>query len=321
MWRGSDVILRPRRLDTWHSGAVWWQDRDGDEDDAQFNLSRFMPMLQEVVEDLSSNRLSTDEYPFVRPPTSESMSEHPLHSLLPMLLPAAQSGSMMLWCAFWRKCYTCPCSELKACTAEKLHNNQLFTEGYPYIPPTSGSMSQDPCCLGCCLLLPFSPMQNVWHSTITFYDALVCPFRNSTHANSSELKVCTGSTTTTRTSSGNWGTCSTFLQSVFLCVVMSLNEVFKFQDVAQQLRDFFMQIFFEGFQIGLLDTYINRLLKIAVIAMLDVISRGNACLACPGPCLCPWCCCCLRFMASEPSRSIHVLIVQPQSSSQTAGLS
>ena len=68
---------------------MWWQDRDGDEDDAQFNLSRFMPMLQEVVEDLSSNRLSTDEYPYVRPPTSESMSEHPLHSLLPGLLTVA----------------------------------------------------------------------------------------------------------------------------------------------------------------------------------------------------------------------------------------
>ena len=55
--------------------ACMVQDRDGDEDDAQFNLSRFVPMLQEVVEDLSSNRLSTDEYPYVRPPTSESMSE------------------------------------------------------------------------------------------------------------------------------------------------------------------------------------------------------------------------------------------------------
>lgn len=62
-----------------------------------------MPMLQEVVEDLSSNRLSTDEYPYVRPPTSESMSEHPLRSLLPSLLavtsfqPTAASLAYLLW--------------------------------------------------------------------------------------------------------------------------------------------------------------------------------------------------------------------------------
>ncbi|KAK9819584.1 hypothetical protein WJX72_000024 [[Myrmecia] bisecta] len=46
------------------------KDRDADEDEAQWALSRFVPMLQEVLEDLAVSKLSNDEYPYVRPPTA-----------------------------------------------------------------------------------------------------------------------------------------------------------------------------------------------------------------------------------------------------------
>ncbi|GAB4816148.1 hypothetical protein N2152v2_003194 [Parachlorella kessleri] len=48
------------------------KDRDGDEDDQQFALSRFVPMLQEVLEDAAAGKLSNDEYPYVRTPSSPS---------------------------------------------------------------------------------------------------------------------------------------------------------------------------------------------------------------------------------------------------------
>ena len=46
------------------------QDRDAGEDEKQFKLSRFMPVLQEVLEDLATNSLPEHEYPYVSAPTS-----------------------------------------------------------------------------------------------------------------------------------------------------------------------------------------------------------------------------------------------------------
>jgi syntaxin-binding protein 1 len=48
------------------------KDREPDEDDQRFALTRFVPLLAEVVEDAASGRLSQDEYPYVRPPSSPS---------------------------------------------------------------------------------------------------------------------------------------------------------------------------------------------------------------------------------------------------------
>ncbi|PRW58349.1 SM Sec1-family [Chlorella sorokiniana] len=48
------------------------KDREPDEDDSAFALTRFVPMLQEVVEDAAAGKLSTDEYPFVATPASPS---------------------------------------------------------------------------------------------------------------------------------------------------------------------------------------------------------------------------------------------------------
>lgn len=46
------------------------KDREADEDDQQFALSRFVPMLQELVEDVVAGKLSQDEYPYVQTPSS-----------------------------------------------------------------------------------------------------------------------------------------------------------------------------------------------------------------------------------------------------------
>lgn len=51
------------------------QDRPPGEDERTWELSRFVPMLQEVVEDLAGGLLSQDEYPYVRPPNSASNGE------------------------------------------------------------------------------------------------------------------------------------------------------------------------------------------------------------------------------------------------------
>ena len=48
------------------------QDRPPGEDEQTWELSRFTPMLQEVIEDLISGSLSSDEYPHVRPPHAAS---------------------------------------------------------------------------------------------------------------------------------------------------------------------------------------------------------------------------------------------------------
>lgn len=45
------------------------KDRGG-EDEQEYALSRFVPLLQEVLEDAASGQLSTDEYPWVQPPSS-----------------------------------------------------------------------------------------------------------------------------------------------------------------------------------------------------------------------------------------------------------
>lgn len=50
------------------------KDRDADEDDQQFALSRFVPVLSEVIDDAAAGRLSQEEYPYVRPPGSPTVS-------------------------------------------------------------------------------------------------------------------------------------------------------------------------------------------------------------------------------------------------------
>eukprot|EP00884_Botryococcus_braunii_P006265 jgi/Botrbrau1/1563/Bobra.0107s0050.1 len=46
------------------------KDREPGEGEQEYELSRFVPLLQEILEDLAENKLGTDEYPFVRPPVS-----------------------------------------------------------------------------------------------------------------------------------------------------------------------------------------------------------------------------------------------------------
>ena len=51
------------------------------EDDKQFKLSRFMPVLQEVLEDLATNSLPEHEYPYVSAPASNGGAPRPSSSL------------------------------------------------------------------------------------------------------------------------------------------------------------------------------------------------------------------------------------------------
>lgn len=53
------------------------QDRDAGEDEKQFKLSRFMPVLQEVLEDLATNSLPEHEYPYVSAPASNGGALRP----------------------------------------------------------------------------------------------------------------------------------------------------------------------------------------------------------------------------------------------------
>jgi len=50
-----------------------------DEGDEQWSLSRFAPLMQEVLEDLAANKLNFDEYPYVQPPSNDS-GNSPMHS-------------------------------------------------------------------------------------------------------------------------------------------------------------------------------------------------------------------------------------------------
>ena len=45
------------------------KDREAGEDEGQYALSRFVPLLSEVLEDAATGRLSQEEYPYVIPPT------------------------------------------------------------------------------------------------------------------------------------------------------------------------------------------------------------------------------------------------------------
>lgn len=67
------------------------QDREGAEGDAQWELSRFAPLMQEVLEDLAGNKLNFDEYPYVQPPTSDT-GTGPTHQ--PMSFLASTSACM-----------------------------------------------------------------------------------------------------------------------------------------------------------------------------------------------------------------------------------
>jgi syntaxin-binding protein 1 len=48
------------------------KDREMGEDESQYSLSRFVPVLAEVLDNAASGRLSQEEYPYVRPPGSPS---------------------------------------------------------------------------------------------------------------------------------------------------------------------------------------------------------------------------------------------------------
>lgn len=48
------------------------QDRGADEDEEQWALSRFVPVVQELVEDLAAGTLSPDDYPPVRAPNGRA---------------------------------------------------------------------------------------------------------------------------------------------------------------------------------------------------------------------------------------------------------
>ena len=50
-----------------------------DEGDEQWSLSRFAPLMQEVLEDLAANKLNFDEYPYVQPPSSDSGNSSTFH--------------------------------------------------------------------------------------------------------------------------------------------------------------------------------------------------------------------------------------------------
>lgn len=69
---GQDLLLPLHTSDVTSLRHVWAQDRDAGEGDAQWELSRFTPLMQEVLEDLAANKLNFDEYPYVQPPTSDS---------------------------------------------------------------------------------------------------------------------------------------------------------------------------------------------------------------------------------------------------------
>lgn len=53
------------------------KDREPDESEQQYSLSRFIPLLQEVLEDAVAGKLSQDEYPYIRTPTSPSAHANP----------------------------------------------------------------------------------------------------------------------------------------------------------------------------------------------------------------------------------------------------
>ncbi|CAK0753523.1 hypothetical protein CVIRNUC_002227 [Coccomyxa viridis] len=66
------------------------KDRDAGEDEKQFKLSRFMPVLQEVLEDLATNALPEHEYPYVSAPTSNGGAR----TAAPTMPYGAKAGSV-----------------------------------------------------------------------------------------------------------------------------------------------------------------------------------------------------------------------------------
>jgi hypothetical protein len=57
------------------------QDRGGEEGEEQWVLSRFYPLLQDVLEDVVAGRLSDEEYPYVRHPPPATTQSEPLVKL------------------------------------------------------------------------------------------------------------------------------------------------------------------------------------------------------------------------------------------------
>ena len=68
------------------------QERGAGEDEQQWALSRFTPLLQDVLEDMAANRLSTDEFPYVRPPSADPCESGP------QLMPANKSTYLQMPC-------------------------------------------------------------------------------------------------------------------------------------------------------------------------------------------------------------------------------
>ncbi len=71
-----------------------------DEGDEQWSLSRFAPLMQEVLEDLAANKLNFDEYPYVQPPSNDSgtssmLSSDSTHCQSPEKFPGASVDNMV----------------------------------------------------------------------------------------------------------------------------------------------------------------------------------------------------------------------------------
>eukprot|EP00891_Asterochloris_glomerata_P007891 jgi/Astpho2/7891/gw1.00118.18.1_t len=77
--------------------------RGAGEDEQQWALSRFTPLLQDVLEDMAANRLSTDEFPYVRPPSAdpcETVSQlmpAPMGMHLQLVVVVRSNRSAMSW--------------------------------------------------------------------------------------------------------------------------------------------------------------------------------------------------------------------------------
>jgi len=72
--RAAATSARPRPSAPARRGA---QDRGADKDEEQWALSRFVPMVQELVEDLATGALSPDDYPPVRAPAARAAGAAP----------------------------------------------------------------------------------------------------------------------------------------------------------------------------------------------------------------------------------------------------
>ena len=79
LWLAAKAHARVSRSGLCHASILplRLQERGAGEDEQQWALSRFTPLLQDVLEDMAANRLSTDEFPYVRPPSADPCESGP----------------------------------------------------------------------------------------------------------------------------------------------------------------------------------------------------------------------------------------------------